>query len=264
MKRGALIFVLLFMTSNFCLLSAQENSPEDLDAILNKCAVYCEKLKRSALDLVCKEKVTQVIYYKSIRRKSRNKDEVVEKDWVYDYQLIRKNQKIKEQRILLQEDGNKWNLGKAKLDTRYFRHEFMILGPLSLIGEDKQSNHDYNIIGEEELWGNEVIIIEAVPKVEFTLDHLWGQIWLDKNDFSILKIKWNQESIEGQESLGQDVKIDITTEYSFEKSGIRFPSLYTLEASFMSMKWKKFVRTKIMVVYEDYKFFTVETEVRLK
>ncbi len=72
MKRGTLMFILLFMTSNFCLLWSQENSPEELDAILNKCAVYCEKLAHASLYFVCNERIEEDRYEHFFRRLARN------------------------------------------------------------------------------------------------------------------------------------------------------------------------------------------------
>ena len=52
------------------------------------------------------------------------------------------------------------------------------------------------------------------------------------------------------------------SEYGFEKNGIRFPSRYSLREEYISRRGKPFLRSETSVIYRDYKFFTVETEVR--
>jgi hypothetical protein len=44
--------------------------------------------------------------------------------------------------------------------------------------------------------------------------------------------------------------------------GIRFPSRFSIEEAYLDSGGKKFVRSETTVVYRDFKFFTVEVEVR--
>lgn len=280
MKRGALIFFLFFVTSNICLLGFQKNSPQDLDAILKKSAEYCEKVANLVLDVVCKEKITETIYKRrwlssAFMRAREQRHPVISSDfkyakggktiqneYVYDYQLIRKDREIKEQRILIEENGGRRNEKNAKLKTR-FVHEYMILGPYGLLRKERQPYHDYRIMEEKKLWGKDVIIIEAIPKPGFTSVHSWGKVWISKNDYSILRIEWDQGSIKGIENIQEDVIISTMTEYKFEKNGIRFPSLFTLEETYGKQK-ARYSQSKMKVIYEDYKFFTVKTDVSIK
>jgi hypothetical protein len=221
-------------------------SPE-LDQILKGSDEYCRKIADSVLDIVCEEKITEKVY--SIRNnfmsfisrkrsgvdppssrdprvRTRSRRRVNSKnEYVYDYQLVRKGWEIKEQRILIKENGKKRNTKNPELKTR-FRHEYMIMGPLALLREKRQPYHDYRIIGEKKLWGRKAIIIEAVPKQGYSFEHLGGKIWVDRENFNILKIEWNQKSIQGYKLLNKNVSIDFATEYKFEKNGIRFPSQY--------------------------------------
>ena len=91
-----------------------------------------------------------------------------------------------------------------------------------------------------------------------------------KSDFSILKIEWLQQSIKGYDwveekakKLGAKPRLTLIAEYGFEKSGIRFPSKYSLDEVYIKVRGR-FHASKTVVIYEDYKFFTVETEIRIK
>jgi hypothetical protein len=54
----------------------------------------------------------------------------------------------------------------------------------------------------------------------------------------------------------------LVTEYGFEKNGIRFPSRDTSEEAYLKPDGTKFIRSRTSVVYRDYKFFTVETDIK--
>jgi len=284
-------FILIFFASlsyidSYFPIESQEKNPVELENILQKSSEYCEKLANSVLDIICKEKVTEIYSYKRASRSSRSTifkewdpDDAIRraqtskpkkisqneylKEWIYDYQLIRKNNKIKEQRILIYDNGIETKAKNAQLETS-FRHEYMIHGPLSLLGKQWQHHHDYRIIDKEIVFGKEAIVIEAVPMPEFVLDHVWGRIWVSKDDYSILRIEWDQRSINKLEDVAKDAKVIAATEYNIEKNGIRFPSQYTLNATWTYSQSGNSGKTQIKVIYDDYKFFTVQTDVRLK
>ncbi|MBP1768405.1 MAG: hypothetical protein H6P98_2520, partial [Candidatus Aminicenantes bacterium] len=61
---------------------------------------------------------------------------------------------------------------------------------------------------------------------------------------------------------GSELAVSLITEYGFEKNGIRFPSRDYSEEAYIKPDGKKFVRSRTSVVYKDYKFFIVETDVK--
>jgi hypothetical protein len=96
-------------------------------------------------------------------------------------------------------------------------------------------------------------------------------VWVKDNDCSILKVEWYQESIENYQYIEKVAKvlaakprIKLVTEYDYEKNGLRFPGRYYVEEAYMVLEFGKFVRSRKDVKYRDYKFFTVETEVKIK
>lgn len=139
-KKAVFIFLILFLFvfayTNYGLSSAdtQKNDQSELEKILEKCADYCERLTNSSLFFVCKETIKEEIHHSApvssptVTTKSgsyviqgRGRGQNVEKNtYVYDYQLVRKENKIKESRILLEENGKKKNEKNAPLKTRIF------------------------------------------------------------------------------------------------------------------------------------------------
>ncbi|MGB2764123.1 MAG: hypothetical protein WBC20_06885 [Candidatus Aminicenantaceae bacterium] len=92
-------------------------------------------------------------------------------------------------------------------------------------------------------------------------------IWVRESDFSIMKIEWIQTALGGFEGVektveGFDVRPLITyiSEYTHEKKGIRFPNKYFIKETYIGPNQERFLRSETTISYEDYKFFTVETE----
>ncbi len=282
-KQLILLFVIILAAFSFPIYSQKTESDStnqaELETILNKCAEYCEKLANSALFFVCRETIKEEIFQRggsvSVRtvtssgsyvvRTSGGGRSVEKNTYVYDYQLIRKENKIKESRILLKENGKKKNEKNAPLKTKIFEHKNIIMGPIGLLSDYWQQYHDYKIVKKDK----KTIVIEAVPKYGYKLNQLFGKIWVRKSDFSILKIEWNQQAIENYEKIEEIAKqlkakplITMVSEYAFEQNGIRFPSSYSIKEVYVLQGRRKFLRSKKTVNYKDYKFFTVEWEIK--
>jgi hypothetical protein len=251
-------------------------SGPDLPLILTKAAEYCEKLDRAVLYFVCHETITE--WFRPNARPgfpSSGHRRVVfgateTHHYVYDYQLIRSREgAVKESRTLLREDGKDVKVSEAALKTSLFWHANVVMGPLGLLSLERQADHDYRIVREEKYQGETALVVEAIPKPGIRLQHLFGTIWLRKKDAGILKIEWNPASINNYQGVEETAKrlnmtsgLLVISEYAFEKNGIRFPSRYTLKEIYSQGKsGRRFERSEIDVVYDQYKFFRVETDV---
>jgi hypothetical protein len=249
------------------------DEPVELERILEKAAEYCRRLERVSLHFVCNEEIKERIYYSQrfpsiFMGKTRF---FWENKFVYDYQLIRKGENIQERRILLEENGKSRYEENAELKTKRFWHKYVIFGPIGLLCESQQHNHDYAVKKEEKLKGDRCLVIEAFPKEDVQVDHLFGKIWIRKDDCSIMKIEWNQESMgnlerieEEAQRLGAKPSLTFISEYAYEKNGIRFPSLYFVKEEYRHLKKGSLKVSETTAVYKDYKFFIVETEVEIK
>ncbi len=247
-----------------------------LEAALTRAADYCDRLDRSVMNFVCRERIEE--WYRpsaglvvSHMRKTLVLGERVDHDYAYDYQLVRARQgHITESRTLLKEDGKDVRVPDAPLKTHSFSHAKVVMGPLGLLSRENQTRHDYRIATEEKVRGEEALVVEAVPKPGFDSPHLFGRLWLRKRDAGILKIEWEPASIGNYElvrktadSLGLNPALVIVSEYALEKNGIRFPSRYTVKEIYRrGTGGAKYQISEVDVVYDQYKFFTVETDVK--
>ncbi len=285
MKSSAkkILAILFFLSNVFFILnlhsSQKQDNQADLRIILKNCADYCDRLANSVLFFICTEKITEKVQYtRAVVTTNRAGvlprvyGSSIKNVYIYDYQLFRKRGQIKEKRILIEQNGEKKHEENAQLKTRFFDHENIIFGPIGLFSSFWQAYHEYKILKEVRFKGDRVFLIEAVPKPESGIDHMYGKVWVRKSDFSILKIEWDQESIGGFElveeiaaKLKAEPRITLSAEYGIEKNKIRFLSKYSLDEIYIIKRGRRrFQRSKTEVIYDNYKFFTVETEVKYK
>lgn len=287
-RQKKLVLILVIVIFSIQISSQTDNSEPDkkdeLARILKNCAEYCERLENITLHFVCEEKITEIINNSPFLRITsmgtgkppthlRNpKDAALSNErntFVYDYQLKRQESVIDEQRILLKENGKPKNIANAQLQTKRFQHKYVVYGPIGLLGRKQQEKFEYSILDEATYKGDKAVIIEATPKFPDEFDALYGKIWIGKEDSCILKIEWNPESMTNYDDIEQiaikshsSPKIQFVSEYGFEKNKIRFPNKYYVEEIYILPSGRRHSYSKTTVVYDNYKFFIVETTVK--
>ena len=219
--------------------SGESDSQKILYRILEETGDYCEIVKNMALFYVCKEKVVYVKYYytkRGLEKFSLSSGKLKARDsrqktFTYDYQLIKKEKELREKRILLEEDGKEKYEEDVEIRPVKYIGKYLVYGPVGFLSKYWQKRFDYKIIGEEILDGKETIIIESSPKKEREENENYGRVWVDKKNFSILKIEYDPRSIKDYEDelilspIGDlKKKVVWTVHYGVEKKGVRFPS----------------------------------------
>ncbi len=253
------------------------------ESVLKAAAGYCLRLSEASLDFVCREDVrerlsgalssTQAEILKDTAPEGRgvvvrsNQDWV--RDWVYDYQLVRKEGWAAETRILLEENGKSRHEENAALGTVRFGHKFVVLGPVGLFSDDVQSRHDYRVAQEKEMEGEPVLVIDVRPK-GLAASSLYGQAWVRPRDGAVLKIEWEPASMgnyadieEFAKTLRAKPRIQFASEYAVEKNGLRFPSFYEVIEAYR-VTGGTFTASRTSVAYKDYKFFEVKVQTKVR
>lgn len=261
----SIMFIVIHLNLDHWVQSSEKESENDLVQLLKKTAEYCKRLDQVSLHFVCHEEIKEYIYF------LEHSPLYIDNTYVYDYQLIQKGISVRELRILIEDNGQRMHEKNAELKTKRFRHKFVIFGPIGLLGKDQQSHYVYKIQKEKKYKGDKCHVIEIVPKPNERTDYLFGKAWVRKSDCSIMKIEWEQRSMSDFERVEKEAKImgarpQITfiSEYAFEKNGIRFPSRYIVREEYVHPNWGKEKKSEITVVYKNYKFFIVETEIKIK
>jgi hypothetical protein len=269
-------------------------SPQ-LPDILAKAAAYCRKLEGAAFDFVCREEIRETIdpkYDAAVQGNPRDagsttvvargtspflgpsivisRTRPVKRSFVYDYQCIRAGRAIRELRTQLEENGKKKVRENAELQTSVVVYGTALLAPVGLFGERFQPDYDFKVAGAETIGKTPVLVVDAAPKPGAPPSrNLYGRAWIDTATGNILKIEWSDSRVGNfdvfrrrAEKYKRTPRLTIRSEFSAEKNGIRFPSRLFIEEAYLNDKGKAFVRSKTDVVYKDFKFFTVEFEVR--
>jgi hypothetical protein len=259
--------------------AARASGPPDIQAgdplprILEKAQIYCRKLGASSLHFTCREKIDERQYsppqriFSNLRAPDQAK--LIRVTLEYDYQLVRKGESIEEKRILLKENNKPRNEPDAVLKTKLYKHKNLVFGPGALLSEYWQTRHAYTYLGEEKVDGEKTFLIEASPAGEPDRDLVYGKAWIRQKDFAIVKIEWDQRCLGNYsmilgtaKALGHEAepRISVVGTYGLEKNGIRFPDRLTIREEYTSTRGI-FRVSETKVLYTDYKFFIVETEV---
>ncbi len=256
--------------------------PPPAETLLAAAADYCRRLQDAALNFICKEEVRERLSRALVPQVHILLDKTPfdlgqvglggtasMSEWTYDYQLIRRQGQAEETRILLKENGKDKHEENAKLATVRFDHSNVILGPVGILGDAVQQLHAYGIVKELEMDGEAVVVLDVRPKGE-SPSSLFGKAWVRRRDGAVLKIEWEPASMGNYETIARLARannarprIGFTSEYAFEKNGLRFPSQYGVTEAYM-LGGKNLILSKTEVSYKDYKFFLVRTEVKLK
>jgi tetratricopeptide (TPR) repeat protein len=248
-----------------------------LDRLLQGAGKYCERMNNSAFRFFCKEAVNELNDYTTdidkIKAAWTNQMEnklipPVRNKYLYEYQLIQENGKVHESRTLLKQNGVKINKAGAQLQTRVHHYEKLIFGPFALLSPFWQKRFYYKITGQEKLWKRDAVIIEAIPLHSYEKNHLFGSVWIDKTDFTVMRIQWHPKSIRFSRQIEQKARllharpeINFFAEFKTQKRGIRFPSRFFIEEAYINKKGNKYVRSRQDIKMKDYLFFVVASEV---
>ncbi len=270
---------ILLLNALFCFITAGAGEKQNIEKAtlreaLKKIGEYCTRLKNGAYHFVCLEEISERIDYSQ----DIQEEYIIAKNkYLYDYQLIKKNGLTKESRILLEKNGIKKHENNAQLETSVFRHTNVLMNTVNLFSGFGEDFNDFRIIKEEIFNEDNAIVIEAVPKDSYSRmlpaglqpSYLYGKIWVKKDDFSILRIEWSPKVIRDFKNIeelakkyGAEPCITIISEYKYEKKGIRFPSRFFVEEAYIDRNGRIFIRSETEIIYKDYKFFIVETEIK--
>jgi len=271
-------------------------SKGEMTRILKGSADYCQKLKQSAFHFYCREKILETrktlteiveqdrITNPELRLVNRTLDEVRSmgytqvKNYVFGYRLIKQGDQIKEERDWISSGDNvKVNRDRV-VKTNTFFSEKAVFAPITILDPSRQDKYNFQFIRFDERNGRRVAVIEALPKEPGETATIYGTLWIDTEDFSLLKIEADPKSIRGYGALKElatklrtRLHLSLGIDFDRQQQGIRFPTkisflekyaggrtIYTNQGS------KGWERTRTELFYSDYQFFSVQTDVTVQ
>ena len=264
---------------------------KELQMILDKCTEYTLKLSESALYYVCHEKIKEK--FKKLEEKEREigmtvgghrdlqPDEIMQaedkrliltgsekRNYIYDYQLIRKKGNVKEKRIPLEKNAKEISQEDILQETKPIYSLKPILVPTQLLTIEQRPRFLFKLAKDEKIKGKLVYVIEAYLRPGQMGNIRRGKLWVNKSDFRIVKAEVETNFVEGFEDILSECDnfylkphFKSTHYYEVEKNGILFPSRSEIRVEYSGLlAAKKGLKSELEVIYENYKFFTVETD----
>jgi len=268
-------------------------SPE-LRTVLEKSDEYCQKLTSASLYYVCTEKITEISrqvmektggLIRGLGHDSRTGKETMEatftyaalgnrqkSECLYDYQLVRKEGKVEERRVLLEKDGRKITGQNPPQPAIRLYSLKPIYVPAWILSSDQRSIFSYEFSKGERVGGKEVYVIEVKPRMSESGDLKGGRIWLDKSSYRVLKAEVRTTLLPGCEPFLHECAMNhwkpLFTSihyYEIEKNGILYPSRSVIRIEYDKMvSPKRDVKYSANIRYGRYRFFTVETEAGIR
>lgn len=256
----------------------------DIQGILARCAAYCERLRTAALHFVCEERIVENIYPTRYRMSSMSGTRTItysspspgkpgRYSWRYDYQLIKKGSSIDQKRVLLEFNKKKADpQGEAVKPPRFYS-ENPVFGPIGFFDKNWHDRYEYIFLKRDRVLDREAIVLKAVPRAAIENKPNFGTVWIDVEDDSILKIEVEDSSLAGYEQVleaaeKRGLEPDFLTvhEYGVVKNGLRFPSRTLFEERYQGRVagFLGGTKSKVEIHYENYRFFSVETDAVIK
>lgn len=287
-KLFRLLLALVFIPAAIQSVSIQDKiidtNKAKLREILDHAAKYCERLNAMVFDFVCHEEIKEQVFTHREKRvlirgdyaKQKGYPEgqfsyidldlkkKKEKSYVYDFQMVKTKYKDEEKRILIEENGKKKHKENVQPKMQRFLVQNIVYGPAGFLSAYWQRHFIFEIIGEDTVENKKAIVLSAIPKASRKDNYNFGKIWVDENDYSILKIAWDPRSVQffKEEVSSPDGKLrrDLTwvVTYNTEKNGIKFPSKQIIEEVYVTATDKRYPKCLVDITYKNYKFFTVE------
>ena len=255
---------------------------EASNPVLARAGAYCERLKSIALHYICEEHIVRTTYLYRGRQYVKSEGELPRRRWelkrsvtqdvLFDYQLIKKGDRLEEKRKALKVDGKTWTRTGDPPNILPYQAQYIVYGPVGFLSAYWQSRFDYFEEGTEKLPGDRrAVILTSLPNEFREENGVYGRIWVESELGAVLRISWDPESIDffhpedvPEAFGGLEKQLTWTAYYEVEKNGVFFPSRQEIREEFIGPAGEKIVGDIWTITYENYKFFTVGVDVIIK
>jgi TonB family protein len=263
-----------------------------LDEILEGSADYCRKLTGAALDFICEETIKEIHYSFAKEMSwsgiavspkgyqgqpiitawtpSWDPQRTTKSDYTCDYLFVKKDVEIEERRIVLKANGHKLPDRNTLLEEKRFTALNPLLAATRILNRDRQPLFNFRLLETEKVRNRKAFVVEAIPKSGNTWGVEYAKIWIDQTGHQVLRSEIQGVPLEGYDDVLEDtsrfnIKPILTTTHTYEveKNGVLFPTRTTIRVDYPLLQtWfsRRELKLKIEMEYNQYKFFTVETE----
>ena len=225
-----------------------------LQEIMKGAAAYCDKLKDAVFTYQCREKIQQTRmpltasgedqpYISSSDAQNSTYSQLNQirtqlytrvNSFEYAHTFSKQGNKIDEKRELRsapEKIEKKEEAGQEPpVELSAFLAERPLFLPITLLDSGRWELYDYRFDRYDKHKGRRAAVIEVTPKNPEETPTTYGTLWIDMEDFSLLKIEADPRSLRGYNEMNQlakklQTKLYLTLESEYEDiyNGIRFP-----------------------------------------
>ncbi len=267
-----------------------------LQEILEGCRDYSRKLAEQALYFICEEAITivhhqlkplqilrelifrqgeviwedpvtggRVVYKGSVQIMDPSQSE--RKRYVCDYQFVRKNGEIEEQRLLLKEDGRSISGRSMTIEEERLSPFTFVFVAERILAFGRQESFEFRILRKERTGGRMAVVLDAFPRSGNADGVLSARLWVDQKDHRILKTEIFGVPIEGYDDVLKDAillniepRFVTTHEYQMERDGVLLPTHVKVRIEYPGIRRSSLeTKARLDQTYKKWKFFGVET-----
>jgi hypothetical protein len=164
------------------------------------------------------------------------------------------------------------------VQTNTFFSEKAVFAPITILDGSLQHRYNFRFIRYDQRNGRPAAVIEALPRKPVETATIYGTLWIDREDFSVLKIEADPKSIRGYQVLEKlalrlrtRLHLSLGIDFDRQQKGIRFPTKVNFLEKYKGGRIisrhcgpKGWERTRTEFTYSDYRFFSVQTDVTVQ
>lgn len=256
-----------------------------MSRILLGCGNYCSTLNDFSIFYYCRENINEITRYsmlykieeqlpyvqqgKKVLKPARDKNHKM----VYDYQIIKEQGDTSETRAALQRTkrtyNNRWATESIQVTNFFF-------GPVGLLHSDMQHLYNYRLHNKNgQCEGINAWIVDIVPlypgktRAEDNKKLMYGRVWIDKRDYSVIKISWIPKFCDRADTItfvsniiDSSPVIKLTSVFNIKKGVLRYPSSGYYTEYFIDKEGKKQELVTVDIKFSKYRYFNTATELR--
>jgi len=189
--------------------------------------------------------------------------------YVNDYQITSQNSRVTEQRTPVKPLSNERNsmFGKKPLSF-----PIPMSVPAWLLAPGFRDEYDYSFGEDNKILGKNCRVIEIKARKKHSVQIRNATVWIEKNSARVVQVEIECGKTAIDERILTECRqfylvphMTATYEYDDDKKGILFPSRskIVLDYSQLGRANTRDTKMKLDIRYDNYRFFTVETEPRI-
>ena len=270
-------------------LASQEPTSYELRAMLDRSWEYCRKMDEIAHFYLCRERISETIksivnvgpsmmgsfgdefqsifkvksFVPDLSNPNRNQ-------YVNDYQVTSRDNLVTELRTPVKPALEERD---SQFGDKIISFPIPVTIPSRLLAPGFRQEYIFLLKDEKRILGKACYVLEVNSRKKRGIQIKEATIWIEKGDFRVVKAEIRLDASAIDERIRAECRefylvphMTVTYEYGVEKKSLLFPSRseIVLDYSQLGRTNTRDTKMKVDIQYENYRFFTVETDSQIK